>query len=338
MFNISLKRGPKRFHFLLLSFFFLAVPVFKAHAFVQEDKISTSKSLAHYTMGQIYDLLGLPEAATLEYEKAAQFDESSYIIHLRLGVGYARLNMLPEAKEELKRSQAINGEDLQSHYVLALIYSAERDYDSAAAEYEIILKQLSQSEPKNVAIYGYLAQLYYSQHKFEQAIKQYEKVLELEPDNPDVMYLLGSLYYDQKDPSKAINILKHSIDLSPDHDGSLNTLGYIYVEQNENLDEAIKLINRALDVEPNNGAYLDSLGWAYYKKGKYNEALSTLIKADTFMQDAAIKDHLGDVYLKLNKTDEAIKSWESSLKLVPSQPEVVKKLDQIRNSQAQASR
>ncbi|MCK5083063.1 MAG: hypothetical protein KAR31_09180, partial [Candidatus Omnitrophica bacterium] len=67
-----------------------------ADAFVYQDQVSTSKGLAHYAMGQVYDLLGITNRAVLEYEEAIQYDESSYLLHLRLGAGYARLNMLPE--------------------------------------------------------------------------------------------------------------------------------------------------------------------------------------------------------------------------------------------------
>ena len=316
--------------FLAIGFLFPG----RAQAFVNEDRIELTKSLAHYTMGQVYDLLDLPERAALEYQAAAQYDETSYVIHLRLAVSYARLNMLADAKEELLLVQQYNPEELQSHYLLALIYSSQKDYDKAAQEYEHILKKFSKAEPQNVEIYGYLAQLYYSQRKYDQAIEQFKKMLSLDSENADVLYLLGSLYVEVHQEDQAIDLLTKSIAIDPNHDGSLNTLGYIYAERNERLDEALKLINRALDINPRNGAYLDSLGWIYYKKGMFDEALETLNRADSILEDPVIKEHLGDVYYKMNRKDEALKNWQISLELLPNQEQVIKKINDVKNTQA----
>lgn len=322
---------------LLVSFGFFVLVLFQvnsADAFIFQDRIATSKSLAHYAMGQVYDLLGQTNKAVLEYENALLFDEASYLIHLRLGANYARLDMLAKAKDELRLVNHYNPEDLQSHYLLALIHSTEKDYDSAAREYEHILKTFSNAEPENIEIYGYLGQLYYSQKKYKEAIVQFEKILNLEPKNADVLYLLGSLYLEISDQPKAIDLLKRSIELDPDHDGSLNTLGYIYAETDSNLEEAENMVNRALTVSPKNGAYLDSLGWIYYKRGKYDAAIETFLKADELLKDPVIYEHLGDVYFKINQIDNAVKYWELSLELLPGQKHIIQKIESTKSSQA----
>ena len=302
-----------------------------AGAFANEDRIALAKGLAHYAMGYRDDLLGQTNHAVLEYEKAAQFDGSGYLVRLRLGTGYARLNMLPEAISQLQAVHQLNPGDMQSHYLLALIYSNQRQYDNAAKEYEIILKTFSREEPQNIEIYGYLGQLYYSQRKYDQAIEQFEKILAVESSNADVMYMLGSLYLETGQKERAVAILKQSISIDPEHDGSLNTLGYLYTEDGKNLDEAMTLIQRALDIVPENGAYLDSLGWAYYKKGMYDKALETLKKADALLRDPVIYDHIGDVCSKLNWTDEAVKYWKLSLELLPGQDDVLEKIESVDN-------
>lgn len=308
-----------------------------ADAFAYQDRVSTAKGLSHYAMGQIYDLLGMTDRAVLEYEEAIQYDASSYLPHLKLGAGYARLNMLPEAIDELRLVHLFNQEDLQSHYLLALIYSTQKEYDKAAEEYELILKAFSEAEPQNIQIYDYLGQLYYSQKKYNKAIEQYEKILALEPKNADVLYLLGSLYWEVDKRDQAIGLLKRSIEVDPEHDSSLNTLGYFYAENNIHLDEAESLIERALVISPNNGGYLDSLGWVYYKRGMYEKALEKLIEADKYLKDPVIYDHIGDVHHKINHIEDAIKYWELSLKLLPKQEKVAQKINNVKNIQARRS-
>jgi len=293
-----------------------------------------SMSIAHYMKALMNDMLGATDEAIDEYQKAAEYDEKSSAIHLRLGADYARMGQFPEAIRELKMVSEFEPENLQARYLLALIYSTQRDFEGAAAEYESILKFLTASDPKNTEVRTYLAQLYYSQGKYDKAIEQFEAVLEAEPDNVDNIYILGSLYIDAEQRPHAIELFKRGLDLDPNHDGILNSLAYVYAEDGKNLDEALRLIERALELEPDNGAYLDTQGWIYYQKGMYIEAIDTLKKADMFLQDPVIYEHLGDVYHKLGQVEETKYYWGQSLKLKPNQDNVREKLDRISDKQA----
>lgn len=288
-----------------------------------------TKSVAHYTKGLMNDLLGQTQEAIDEYKKATEYDSKSYIIHLRLGADYARLGMFPEAIEALKLVSEFNPEDLQSRYLLALIYSSQKNFDQAAREYETILQFLSQNDPENLEVYGYLGQLYYSQGQYPKAIEQFETILKLDSKNVETMYILGSLYIEQLEREKAVEVFKQAIAYNPDHHGSLNSLAYIYAEDGRNLEEAKRMVTRALELDPDNGAYLDTLGWVYYKQDKYTEALDALKKADMFLQDPVIYDHLGDVYFKIQKHEEARYYWSQALKLLPGEVAIQQKLDNL---------
>jgi len=294
------------------------------------EREALSKGISHYIMGMVHDFEGQTEQAVEEFKEAAKFDYTSYAIHLRIGANYARLGKIDEAIEELKLASQLNPEDLQPHYLLALIYSSQQDFIKAAEEYESILRHYSIQDPENTQVYKYLAQLYYSQGKLDKAIEQYQKILSIEPKNAEVMYLLGSLYLETEDRARAVELFKEAIKIDPEHEGSLNSLGYVYAEDSVNLDEALDLIKRALAVSPDNGAYLDSLGWVYYKKGMFKEALEQLIKASEQFEDPLIYEHMGDVYFKLNQIENASKYWQLSLKLLPDQEHILKKLETLK--------
>jgi predicted Zn-dependent protease len=72
-----------------------------------------------------------------------------------------------------------------------------------------------------------------------------------------------------------------------------------------------------VELDPENGAYLDSLGWLYYRMNRLDDAEHALVRAlakTGVSQDPTVHDHLGDVYLKLGKTKEAITQWQASVK------------------------
>ena len=312
----------------------LLTGLWAAPLLASQDQEVLARSLSHYIMGMNHDLGELTEEAIQEYKEALSLDPDNYAIHLHLGIDYARLGQLSDAVEELKLVHRFNREDLQSHYLPALIYSSQKDLNKAADEYELILKHFSKAEPENIEIYGYLGQLYYSQGKFEKAIEEFEKILSLQPQNADVLYLLGSLHLEKGSRQNAVDFFKKALTVNPDHGGSLNSLGYLYAEDGIHLDEALDLIKRALNSDPNNGAYLDSLGWIYYKKEMYTEALEALKKANSILEDPVVYDHMGDVYSKMNEIENARRCWRLSLELSPQQTSILKKINDSNTQQA----
>ncbi len=322
---------------LVLIFMVTASAVWPARfsfADARMERINKARALSYHTMGFIYDLYGLTPQAADVYEEAVTLDPNSYLTRLRLGSDYARLGRFQEAIDHLVLVPALNPQDMQSHYLLALIYSSQKRFDNAAAEYEKILKSISSENPKNSEVYFYLGEIYYSQHQYDKAITQFEKILAIEPDHVEMMYFLGSLYVETDHRDKAVDIFKKAIAINPEHDGVLNSLGYIYAEQGNNLEEAMDLVGRALVIDPDNAAYLDSLGWVYFKKGNYVEALKMLMKADAKAKDPVIYEHIGDAYLALKQEAEAKKYWRLSLGLEPDQKHILEKINRLEKNQA----
>ncbi len=296
-----------------------------------------ARGLAQYILGVRSEVLDNLDESIAHYEQSVQSDPENYIVHLRLGSNYARANRFPEAIASLNRASELNSADVQAHYLLALIYSALKEYDKSAMEYEKILQTFAANNPQNVEIYGYLGQLYYLQKNIDKAIVQFQKILSFEPKNADVIYMLGTLYEDKNDRAAAINYFKQAIAIDPEHDGCLNSLGYLYALEGSDLAEAQALVERAIKINPTSGAYFDSLGWIYYKQQKYDQALTYLLKANSLISDPVIYDHLGDVYLKLNQPENAKRYWLLSLELSPENQLVLDKINALKLDQQQAS-
>lgn len=129
--------------------------------------------------------------------------------------------------------------------------------------------------------------------------------------------------------------LREILRQTPGNPIALNNLGYFLLERNERIDEAFILISQAVKIDPTNPSYLDSLGWAYFKLGKYAEAEEYLKDAARFDSGSAtIQEHLGDVYEKQGKTDQAKIHWQAALKLASEVTDVNRLKAKIRNAEA----
>ncbi len=288
-----------------------------------------AQGLAHYIMAVCHDLNGESLQAISEYQKSVKFNGLEPAPRLKLGAYYLRLDETKKATIQLKAVTRLSPQDTEAHYLLALIYSSGHKYDLAASEYEIILKNAARDDPANTDAYMYLGQLYYVQAKYTKAIEQFLKILGLDPANTTALCLLGSVYVDSKSPAQAIGTFRKVLQIDPENSEALNSLGYMYAEDGVHLDEAIRMVRKAIEIDPANGAYYDTLGWAFYKKGMYAESLMALQKAETYIEDEVLYDHIGDVYKALKQYTRACEYWRKSLGLDPHQILVQQKIKKL---------
>ena len=317
--------GARSFALRMVLFFSLLAHASPSYAWGLSSN-AKAQGLAHYIMAVCYDLNGESLQAMGEYRKSVKFNGSQLAPRLKLGAYYLRLDEVGKATAQLKAVTRLSPGNTQAHYLLALVYSSEHKYDLAALEYEIILKTAAQDDPANTDAYMYLGQLYYAQKKYPQAIEQFLKIVHLDPANTSALCLLGSVYADSNDRPKAIVIFRKALDIEPENSEALNSLGYMYAEDGVHLDEAIRMVGKAIEIDPTNGAYYDSLGWALYKKGMYAASLMALQKAETYIEDEVLYDHMGDVYKALKEYIRACEYWRKSLDLAPHQILVQQKI------------
>ncbi|MBU4299519.1 tetratricopeptide repeat protein [Patescibacteria group bacterium] len=131
----------------------------------------------------------------------------------------------------------------------------------------------------------------------EWALKSFEKAIELEPTNPVLRTELGKLLV-INEPEKAKEEFAKAMKLKPDYfDIEANfQLGRLYFNDNK-IDEAISQFKKVISVFPNHSNSLYALGLAEQKKGMKEEAIS---------------------------------AFEKVLELNPGNPDMVKKLEELK--------
>ncbi len=282
---------------------------------VDTARADTAQSIAHYIMGLSYEFQEESEAALLEYQKAVLLDPACFAAQMRLGVTSSERGKPLVAIKAFSAAISLDPSDMQAHYLLAIVYSSVKDFDRAAQQYEIILKNFTTIEPQNIEFYAYLGELYFSQGKIEEGVTQFEKILSIQPNHVQALLQVGVFYLDNKRRPEGVELLKRCVDTDPAAGDCLNALGYAYAEDGVHLSEARDMVTRALAIEPDNAAFLDSLGWVSCKQGRLGDALELLQKAAAKEEDPAIYDHMGDVYEKLGKMDQALQMWQKAFSL-----------------------
>ena len=193
----------------------------------------------------------------------------------------------------------------------------------------------------------YLAIAQREAKQIQQAVATFEEALhdaELDEDNEIVnakfYFNYGATAEQAGLYDKAADLLRKSIALDPANAAeAYNYLGYMWADHNMHLDEAEEMIKHALEIEPNNGSYLDSLGWVEFRKGKVDQALVDLLRAAKNIErdDPIVFEHVGDIYLKLDRVSEALGSWQKALALDPKNKKLAEKIESTKTTISKGS-
>jgi tetratricopeptide (TPR) repeat protein len=170
----------------------------------------------------------------------------------------------------------------------------------------------------------------------EKAVSTFEEALH-EAENNSSEFINARFYFDYAIAAdqaglhdKAAELLRESITSDPPNSAeAYNYLAYMWAEQNAHLDEAEDAVKHALDLDANNGAYLDTLGWIYYRKGKFHDAITELLRAEQNLQrtDPVVFEHIGDAYAKLNRVPQALDYWQKALTLDANNKTLAEKIE-----------
>jgi len=251
-----------------------------------------------------------------------------------------RANRIEEAKAKFakvaanyEQSLLINPNHAGTYVRLAeLLLGPLRNADRAVN----LLGDARRRFPGAPEIVYYLAIAQREAKQSQQAVTAFEEALheaQLEEDddfvNAKFYFNYGAAAEQAGLYDKATDLLRKSIALDPENSAeACNYLGYMWADHNMNLDEAETMIRRALQSEPNNTSYLDSLGWVEFRKGQFDRALENLLRAakTAEREDPVVFEHIGDTYLKLNRTREALEAWQKALTLDPKNKNLADKI------------
>lgn len=162
--------------------------------------------------------------------------------------------------------------------------------DGKIEETENLFKLLIDYYPLEEEVHGYYAAFLQYMKRTEEATLAYESMLNINPNNQQTWLSLIQIYFDKKAYEKVIEITNRAIESTNE-----KLIFYFYkgitLEITEQYEEALNTHTTAL---------------SYYKPGEKPE-----LKSDVYA-------HLGDIYMKLEKTEEAFQAYEESVTINPN--------------------
>ena len=250
------------------------------------SEINNNKNLAtmYNTEATIYMKLELYEKAIEPIKKAIELDKDCIEPKTNLVTVYLNLNKLDEAHEIIETLIKENIKTPSIYNAKGGLYYKIADYEEALKNFEKAL-EIETSPIKQLEIYYNLALVYKQLNKLDEALTKYDLIIKSYPKNSMFAYL-GK--------------------------------GNIYAKQHKN-DEALKKYKEALEKFPNSAEVYNVIGGFYLENGDLKNALfnfSHAINLDINYEQAY--NNRANVYFQTNNYLKALEDYEASLKLNPT--------------------
>ena len=234
---------------------------FCASAQTKTQKAREKDPQYQYNVGLFYLNQSDVENATKYFVKALSLDTRYYLAYNAMGLAHSMKGRLDEAAKSYLKCLEINPKFTEARNNLGTVYQEMNQLDKAEAEFRTALQDLTYQNRE--LPYFNLARLNVLQNRFDEALENVLKALQIRPR------------------------------LAMAH----NLRGLIYEKLN-NVVEAVASYEQAVRIVPDDVPFNYNLAVAYFKNGDYSRSKETFHKIQGKVTDAETRDTIAR-YLRL---------------------------------------
>lgn len=241
-------------------------------------KTHPDAGIAYAVYGDLHYSMEEFEASKTKYHKAIELGENNYavwqnILQIEISLEqYDSVIIHADKALELYPNQAF------LYYFSGTAHLIQKNYEEAAAVFELGKKYAASNLQLLSIIYGQLGDAYNGLENYAKSDEAYEAALDANPNNDHV----------------------------------LNNYSYYLSLRKEKLELAKKMSTKLVKNNPDNPNYLDTHAWVLYMTGDYEQAKKYIEKALKSDVNGTIIEHYGDILYKLGDVDGAVKQWQKA--------------------------
>jgi tetratricopeptide (TPR) repeat protein/predicted Ser/Thr protein kinase len=239
---------------------------------IAETTTSSLKAYEYYLKGNeaIYRGLGFDEARDY-FLKAVEIDPGFVLAHLGIAQTYRQQGNQRGAREVMEKAMAYSERANPKERLYLQAWFA-RIVEGDRKKLVQIMKEIAQKYPKEKEAHYWLGVNYKADGMFDEAIREFQTVLELDPYSIIGLAEITGAYVYKRDFENALAAAKRHAALAPNEASPLEALGYTYMQMGQ-LDLAIEKYKEALAIKPDFAAVLGGIVNTYGLKEDYSEAI-----------------------------------------------------------------
>jgi tetratricopeptide (TPR) repeat protein len=242
-----------------------------------------------------------------------------YSLLYELGIAYLEINDIDNAEKVFQELTTVKP-DL-GYFGLGLIYSKKHQFNTSLAYYD----KVTRINPKCAEAWKNKGNELYLLHRYEDAIKAYDKALKRYPNSrfieietelasqyAGICYNKGLVLYDLKRYDEAIECYEKALKFDP-HAITWNNEG-LALDRQGKFNEAIYAYESAINLDPDYATAWNNKGRVLDRQGKFEDAINSYDMAIKLDPDYAIAWHnRGSTFANMGRYNEAIQSYDRAI-------------------------
>jgi tetratricopeptide (TPR) repeat protein len=268
------------------------------------------------------------KAAVDLFKRVVEADPKHKTAWMDLGRSYMVLRQNEDAVAAFKKQAELNPYDEYAYGAIGWAYTTDRKYDQAAEAFNKAIEINPLSEYAHAA----LGSMYQEAHQYDKAAPELEKAVSLKSDDSSLQISLGDAYLNLGQDDKALAAFDRAIQISATP-AVWNNIAYQLSLKQAHLDRAQQYAESAVTAVANSlrnlsleqvsdrdlamvselDANWDTLGWVYFARGNFDKAEKYINAAWVLGEHGEVGDHLGQVYEKRGRKQDAIRTYAMSL-------------------------
>jgi tetratricopeptide (TPR) repeat protein/transglutaminase-like putative cysteine protease len=292
------------------------------------------------------------KAAAELFQRVVELEPKHKSAWMNLGRARFLMNQLDPAADAFRKQIELNPYDAAAYDALGIVFVQEENYNDAAAQFH---KQL-EVNPLDFVAHASLGNVYLQQRKFADAAPELDKALALQSGSAELEASLGYAYLNIGQTEKAMDAFNHAVEHSPTPE-IWNNVAYRLAERGMELDRAQQYAESAVSAAAAASrntdlahltlddlartaalaAYWDTLGWVQFQRGNLALAEKYVRASWELSQHGEVGDHLGQIYEKQGKKDEAIRTYALAVGAPRRVPETRGRLLALAGSESKAA-
>jgi tetratricopeptide (TPR) repeat protein len=259
------------------------------------------------------------------FQRAIDVTSGNYLAYNNLGFYLSSKGKLEQAKENYRKSIAINPAYPDALNNLGYALAGEGKYLEAIPYYETALR----TSPNHPDIRNNLGNALSEVGRLNEAIQQYELALRQKPDHADAQNDLGIALAMQGKLEEALTHFRLAIRARPNYAGAHSNLGNALAAEHK-IPEAIAEYQESLRLNPNDAQAHNNFGNALFEQGRVDESIQQYIEALKLNpNNPQTHFNLAIALSKQDRKSEAAAHLQESLRLSPDNLEAQRQLEAL---------
>jgi len=229
-----------------------------------------------------YFLMGEPDRAAQTYLRFLNGDSGTTMlrdsVRTKLAEIYLRREDRERAEEQLRTIVGENPGNPAAHYFLGAIASQDSRWEEAIHEYQRALELRPDFDPVRQDLA--LAQI--GAQAWDEAMDTLNHLAERQGTNFVVAYLMGMICHEKQDYESAASLLERAAMMARDYDTNRMTASFCFQlgvtqERAGNIGRAAHWFEKTLELSPDHAEAMNYLGYMWAERGEHLERARTLI-------------------------------------------------------------